>query len=481
VIPFTIGQIAAITGGRPEDVADLEAVVTGPVVVDSREAAPGGMFAALPGERTDGHDFAAQAVSSGAVVVLATRSVEAPAILVADVPAALAALARALVDRLPELTIAGITGSAGKTTTKDLLAQLVATLGPTVAPQNSFNNEIGHPLTVLRADEGTRYLIAELSARGAGHIAALCQVAPPTYGAVLCVGNAHAGEFGTMEQIAEAKSELPAALPADGVALLNADDRLVAAMAGRTAARVVTFGRSDRADVRASEVELDRLSRPRFTLTMPDGTARVELSLSGEHNVTNALAAAGLAGQLGMSVDAIGAGLSAAVPQSKWRMAITERADGVIVVNDAYNSSPEAVTAALAAVKVMAVGRRAYAVLGRMAELGERSREFHEQAGVIAARTGLAGIIAVGDEAAPILTAAASEPGFIGELVAVPDDQSAIAAINERLKPGDVVLVKASRAAGLQTVALALCKQAQQVRSPDFSPENALTAQEGLE
>jgi UDP-N-acetylmuramoyl-tripeptide--D-alanyl-D-alanine ligase len=481
VIAFTIGQIAAITGGRPEDVADLETVVTGPVVIDSREAAPGGMFVALPGERVDGHDFAAQAVSSGAVVVLGARPVGVPAIVVTDVLDALAKLARALVDRLPELTIVGITGSAGKTTTKDLTAQLVCTLGPTVAPPNSFNNEIGHPLTVLRCDERTRYLIAELSARGPGHIAALCQVSPPVIGAVLCVGNAHAGEYDSIEQIAAAKSELPAALPADGVVLLNADDPLVAAMAERTAARVVTFGRSAGADIRASEIELDRLSRPRFTLTMPDGTARVELQLSGEHNVTNALAAAGLAGQLGMSVDAIGAGLSAARPQSKWRMAITEREDGVIVVNDAYNSSPEAVTAALAAVKVMAVGRRAYAVLGRMAELGERSPEFHARAGVIAARTGLAGIIAVGDEAAPILTGARSEPGFTGELVAVPDDQSAIAAITERLKPGDVVLVKASRAAGLQTVALALCKQTQQVRSPDFSPENTLPAQEDLE
>jgi len=459
VIPFTIGQIASITDGTPDDVADLGAVVTGPVVIDSREAAPGGLFAALPGERVDGHDFAARAVGSGAAMVLGTRPVGVPAIIVPDVPNALAKLARALVDRLPGLTIVGITGSAGKTTTKDLTARLVTRLGPTVAPQNSFNNEIGHPLTVLRADEQTRYLIAELSARGPGHIAALCQIAPPTYGAVLCIGNAHAGEFGTMEQIAQAKSELPAALPADGVALLNADDRLVAAMADRTAARVVTFGRSAEANVQASEVELDRLSRPRFTLRMPDGSARVELRLSGEHNVTNALAAAGLAGQLGLSVEAIGAGLSSAVAQSKWRMAITERADGVIVVNDAYNSSPEAVAAALAAVKVMAVGRRAYAVLGRMAELGERSRDFHQRAGVIAARTGLAGIIAVGDEAAPILTGAKSEPGFTGELVAVPDDQSAIAAITERLKPGDVVLVKASRAAGLQTVALALTAQ----------------------
>ncbi len=380
----------------------------------------------------------------------------------------MAKLAKALVDRLPELTIVGITGSAGKTTTKDLIAQLARQLGPTVAPHNSFNNEIGHPLTVLRCDEQTRYLITELGARGPGHIAAMCEITPPTYGAVLCVGNAHADSFGTMEQIAQAKSELPAALPADGVAVLNADDRLVAAMADRTAARVVTFGRSADADVRASAVELDRLSRPSFTLTMPDGTARVELQLSGEHNVTNALAAAGLAAQLGLGVEAIGDGLSRAVALSKWRMAITERADGVIVVNDAYNSSPEAVAAALAAVKVMAVDRRAYAVLGRMAELGMRSREFHEQAGVVAARTGLAGIIAVGDEAAPILTGAKSEPGFTGELVAVPDDQSAIAAISERLKPGDVVLVKASRAAGLQTVALALS-------------QHAPTAQEGLE
>jgi UDP-N-acetylmuramoyl-tripeptide--D-alanyl-D-alanine ligase len=459
VIPFTIGQIASITNGTPDDVADLSAVVSGPAVIDSREATPGGMFAALPGERVDGHDFAAQAVAAGAVLVLGTRPVGVPAVIVPDVPAAMGKLAKALVDRLPELTIIGITGSAGKTTTKDLVAQLVSELGPAVAPHNSFNNEIGHPLTVLRCDERTRYLIAELGARGPGHIAAMCEITPPTYGAVLCIGNAHADSFGTMEQIAQAKSELPAALPADGVALLNADDRLVAAMADRTVARVVTFGRSASADVRASDVELDRLSRPRFTLTMPDGTVRVELGLSGEHNVTNALAAAGLASQLGMGVEAIGAGLSAAVAQSKWRMAITERADGVIVVNDAYNSSPEAVAAALAAVRVMAVGRRAYAVLGRMAELGERSREFHEQAGVIAARTGLAGIIAVGDEAAPILTGAKSGPGFNGELVAVPDDQSAIAAITERLKPGDVVLVKASRAAGLQTVALALTAQ----------------------
>jgi len=448
VIPLSIEEIAQITGASLDAVPDPRAVVAGPVVIDSRQVVPGALFAALPGERADGHDFAAAAAAAGAVITLGTRPTGAPALIVADVPAALGLLARAVVDRLPALVIAGITGSAGKTTTKDLAAQLISTMGPTVAPQNSFNNEIGHPLTVLRADTRTRYLIAELSARGPGHIAALCRMSPPSLGVVLCVGNAHAGEFGGVEQVAAAKSELPQALPAGGVAVLNADDPLVSAMASRTAARVVTFGRSAPAGVLASAVSLDELSRPRFTLEMPDGSANVALRLHGEHNITNALAAAALAGQLGMDVGAIAAGLSHAQARSRWRMEVTHRPDGVIVVNDAYNASPEAVTAALDAVRVMAAGRRAYAVLGRMAELGERSREFHEQAGMVAARTGLAGLIAVGDEAAPMLAGA--------KAIAGPDGQAALAALDERLRPGDVVLIKASRAAGLQTIAMEL-------------------------
>jgi UDP-N-acetylmuramoyl-tripeptide--D-alanyl-D-alanine ligase len=456
VIPLSIAEVAEVTGASLAGVPAPAAIVVGPVVIDSRQAEPGALFAALPGERVDGHDFAAAAVAAGAVAVLANHPTGVPSLVVADVLAALARLAKAVVDRLPGLTIAGITGSAGKTTTKDLAAQLIGSLGPTVAPRNSFNNEIGHPLTVLRVTGQTRYLVTELSARGPGHIAALCQVAPPTLGVVLCVGNAHAGEFGSIEQVAAAKAELPAALPAGGVALLNADDPLVAAMGQRTAARVVTFGRSDGADIRATNVGLDELSRPSFTLETPDGTADVALRLHGEHNVTNALAAAALAGQLGMDVQAIAAGLSAATPQSRWRMEVTERPDGVIIVNDAYNASPEAMAAALAALRVMAAGRRAYAVLGRMAELGERSGEFHEQAGVAAARAGVAGLIAVGDEAAPMLTGAKSVAGYAGDLIGVRDGRAALAALTERLRPGDVVLVKASRAAGLQAVALEL-------------------------
>jgi UDP-N-acetylmuramoyl-tripeptide--D-alanyl-D-alanine ligase len=456
VIPLSVGQIAEITGAVRDLVADPAAMVTGPVVIDSRQAEPGSLFAALPGLRADGHDFAPQAVAAGATAVLASRPPGVPALIVPDVPAALAALARAVVDRLPGLTIAAITGSAGKTTTKDLAAQLIERLGPTVSPRNSYNNEIGHPLTVLRVTRQTRYLVAEMSARGAGHIAALCEISPPQLGAVLCVGLAHAGMFGSIDDVAAAKAELPEALPADGVAVLNADDPRVLAMAGRTRARVVTFGQSPGADVRADGITLDEAGRARFTLVTGTGQAPVRLQLHGGHNVTNALAAAALAGQLGMETSAVADGLSAAVARSRWRMEVTERNDGVTVVNDAYNANPEALRAALSALVTMARGRRAFAVLGPMSELGEQADELHEQAGLAAAGAGLAGLIVVGQEAAPMLTGAKADPAWHGELLQVPDAPAAVAAVEERVRPGDVVLVKASRAANLQRVALAL-------------------------
>jgi UDP-N-acetylmuramoyl-tripeptide--D-alanyl-D-alanine ligase len=459
VIPLSLSDIAGITGATLDQVADPAALVTGPVIIDSRAGGPGALFAALPGSRVDGHDFAAQAVAAGATAVLAARPCGAPALLVPDVPAALGLLARAVVDRLPGLDIAGITGSAGKTTTKDLAAQLVEALGPTVAPRASWNNEIGHPLTVLRATEDTRYLVLELSARGPGHIAELCRIAPPRLGVVLCVGHAHEGEFGSIEGVAQAKGELPAALPAasaGGVALLNADDPRVLAMAARTAARVVTFGRSASADVRAGEVRLDDRGRPGFRLAAGTASALIKLRLVGEHNVQNALAAAALASELGMPVDEIAARLSAAEPRSRWRMEVTERADGVTVLNDAYNANPESVRAALDALAVLARGRRAFAVLGPMSELGASAAAWHEEAGGYAARSGVAGLIVVGDVAAPMLTGAKAEPGWAGELIHAADADAALDALRNLLAPGDVVLVKASRSAGLERVALAL-------------------------
>jgi len=473
VIPLSLARIAQVTGGQLAH-GDPEAIVSGEVVIDSRRAAPGGLFAAVAGERSDGHDFAAAAVAAGAVAVLATRPVPVPSVLVADVPAALAALARSVVDALPRARIAGITGSSGKTSTKDLAAQLVERLGPTIAPAGSFNNEFGHPLTVLRADASTRYLVLELSARGLGHIAYLCRVAPPRYGVVLNVGHAHAGEFGGLDQVARAKGELPEALPADGVAILNADDPRVLAMADRTAARVVTFSCAPEpargAAVRAADIRLDDLGRPGFTLLTPEGSAPVTLRLHGAHNVPNALAAAALARELGLDLDGIADGLRAATARSRWRMEVHQRGDGVTVINDAYNANPESVRAALDALAHLTQGGaghggRAFAVLGHMAELGDTTRASHEDAGEYAARLGgpgLAGLIAVGEEAAPLLDGARRVPAWTGEALAVPDGATALEELANRLKPSDVVLVKASRAAHLEGVAAALLGEAGQ-------------------
>jgi UDP-N-acetylmuramoyl-tripeptide--D-alanyl-D-alanine ligase len=459
VIPLTLARVAEITGGRLH--GDPAAVVTGEVVIDSRRAGPGGLFAAVAGERADGHDFAAAAVADGAVAVLATRPVPVPSVLVEDVPAALAALARFVIGALPAATVAGITGSSGKTTTKDLAAQLIERLGPTIAPAGSFNNEFGHPLTVLRADSSTRYLVLELSARGPGHIAYLCGIAPPRYGVELNVGHAHAGGFGGLDQVARAKGELVEALPADGVAILNADDPRVLAMATRTAARVVTFGvASPGACVRAAGVRLDNEGRPGFTLLTPEGQAEVTLRLHGAHIVPDALAAAALARELGLGLADIADGLSAAVARSRWRMEVQHRGDGVTVINDAYNANPESVRAAVAALRHLARDGRAFAILGHMAELGDTSRASHEDVGEFAARADLAGLIAVGPEAEPLLAGARRVRSWTGEALAVPDGAAALEALANQLKPGDVVLVKASRAAHMEGVAADLLEGA---------------------
>ncbi|WP_410050196.1 UDP-N-acetylmuramoyl-tripeptide--D-alanyl-D-alanine ligase, partial [Actinomadura sp. CNU-125] len=278
MIPLPLSTIAEITEGTVHG-GPPDAVVRGPVIVDSRAAEPGALFAALPGERADGHDFAPAALAAGAAGVLARHPVDGPAVLVRDVREALGRLARGVLDRLPDTTVAAVTGSAGKTSTKDLIAQVVGRAGPTVFPPGSFNNEIGLPLTVLRADAGTRHLVLEMGARGVGHIAYLTGIARPDVGVVLNVGTAHVGEFGSREMIAKAKGEMVEALAPGGTAVLNADDPLVAAMASRTDASVVTFGRSADATVRAADETLDERGRARFTLVTPEGAAPVALRL----------------------------------------------------------------------------------------------------------------------------------------------------------------------------------------------------------
>ncbi|MGP4012171.1 UDP-N-acetylmuramoyl-tripeptide--D-alanyl-D-alanine ligase [Streptomyces sp. 4N124] len=456
MIALSLAEIAAVVGGQTHDIPDPSVQVTGPVVRDSREAGPGSLFVAFVGERVDGHDFAAQVVEAGAAAVLASRPVGAPAIVVEDVQTALGALARHVVRRLGT-TLVALTGSAGKTSTKDLIAQVLQRKAPTVWTPGSFNNEIGLPLTALSATEETKFLVLEMGARGLGHIRYLTDLTPPKIGLVLNVGTAHIGEFGGREQIAQAKGELVEALPEDGAAILNADDPLVRAMASRTKAKVILFGESGEADVRAENVRLTDSGQPAFTLHTPSGASDVTMRLYGEHHVSNALAAAAVAHELGMSAEEIATALSEAGSLSRWRMEVTERPDGVTVVNDAYNANPESMRAALRALAAMGKGRRTWAVLGKMAELGDEALAEHDAVGRLAVRLNVSKLVAVGGREASWLQLGAYNEGSWGEeSVHVSDAQAAVDLLRSELRPGDVVLVKASRSVGLESVAQAL-------------------------
>lgn len=456
MIALSLAEIATVVGGQTYDIPDPSVQVTGPVVRDSREVEPGSLFVAFVGERVDGHDYASVVVEAGAAAVLASRPVGVPAIVVDDVQAALGALARHVVERLGA-TLVALTGSVGKTSSKDLLAQVLRSKAPTVFTPGSLNNEIGLPLTALSATDETRFLVLEMGARGVGHIRYLTGLTPPKIGLVLNVGTAHIGEFGGREQIAVAKGELVESLPADGTAVLNADDPLVRAMASRTKARVLLFGEAADADVRAENVRLTKIGQPAFTLHTPSGCSDVTLRLYGEHHVSNALAAAAVAHELGMSADEIARALSEAGTLSRWRMEVTERPDGVTVVNDAYNANPESMRAALRALAAMAKGRRTWAVLGHMAELGDEGLAEHDAVGRLAVRLNVSKLVAVGGREASWLQLGAYNEGSWGEeSVHVSDAQAAIDLLRSELRPGDVVLVKASRSVGLERVATAL-------------------------
>jgi UDP-N-acetylmuramoyl-tripeptide--D-alanyl-D-alanine ligase len=460
VIPLTLAEVAQATGGKLHDVPDPQARVTGPVVHDSRQVGPGALFAAVVGERVDGHDFAERAVAEGAVAVLASRPVGVPAVVVDDVVAGLSLLAHAVTERTGA-TVVGLTGSAGKTSTKDLIAQLLGGLGPTVYTEGSFNNEIGLPLTALKVTGSTRFLVLEMGARHKGDIAHLTGITRPSIGLVLNIGTAHIGEFGSREGTAEAKGEMVEALAPEGCAVLNADDPLVRAMAARTQARVLYFGESAEAQIRAEDVRLDASGRPGFTLVTPSGSAPVQLRLYGEHHVSNALAAAAVATECGMDVKQLAVALGEAGSLSRWRMELTDRPDGVTVINDAYNANPESMRAALRA--LAAIGgrgpgaRRTWAVLGEMRELGEDSLAEHDAVGRLAVRLDIATLVAVGGRDAACMELGARNEGSWGEeSVLVSDVDAAIALLREQVAPGDVVLVKASRSVGLERVAEAL-------------------------
>lgn len=438
MIPMSLAQIASAVDGKLSENADPEAVVTGGVEYDSRKAGPGGLFLAIPGEKADGHDFAAKAHAQGALATIATRDIDTPAIYVDNVIDALTRLA-GHVAAASKARIVGVTGSNGKTSTKDLLGQLCARLGPTVATEGNFNNELGHPYTVCRVEPDTEYLVLELAARGLGHITELCAIAPPSIGAVLNVGISHLDGFGDIETTAEAKSELPRFLGPEGTAVLNADDPRVAAMAERTRARVLTFGALNPADIAAADVD-PRDGRHAFTLRTPDGEARVELGLWGAHQVGNALAAAAVLWRLGAGPDTIAAGLSEAARKSERRMDVFTRGDGTVVIDDSYNANPASMGAAVRALGQLPTEGRRIAVLGLMADLEEQSEDCHRRLGEQARDAGVDEIVAVGEGTEPIISGADGVTA-----THVPDQAAAIALLRNRLRPGDAVLVKGSR------------------------------------
>ncbi|MBI4728793.1 MAG: UDP-N-acetylmuramoyl-tripeptide--D-alanyl-D-alanine ligase [Acidobacteria bacterium] len=454
---LTLQEIAEAAGGRLEG-GDPGRAVTA-VGIDTRDLPSGALFVALRGER-DGHDFVAEAFRAGAAAAMVAEGRDLPPrgalIRVEDPLAALARLASSVRGRLAACVVA-VTGSSGKTITKDLAAAALAARYRVVASPRSFNNEIGVPLTLLAADDRTEVIVAEIGSRAPGHIAALAPVLRPDVGIVVNVGAAHAGMFGSREATARAKGELVEALPPGGVAVLSADDPVVAAMRDRTRARVVTFGCSPEADVRAERVVLDARARASFRVVVGaalpgmSGGAPVRLRVPGEHIVADALAAIAAAVCLGVGVAEAARAVSDA-PGTRWRMEVRDAPGGWRVVNDAYNANPASSAAALKALVAMSRGRRAWAVLGEMAELGPETAEEHDRLGRLAVRLGIGRLVVVGEHARPLYEAARLEGMPPEDAVLVPDVDAAAEVVLAGIRPGDVVLVKASRAAGLERV-----------------------------
>lgn len=463
MIPLTAAEIAHAVHGTVYGIEDPDRVTLTGADTDSRNIGPGDLFIAKPGESTDGHRFIDAAMQAGAKLVLAERRTEDstgtahPAVIVADVVKAMGALAAEIVTRIrahSATTVIGITGSAGKTTTKDLLAALLSPEGPTVAPQGSYNGEVGVPLTIFGAELDTRYLVVEMGADAPGNIAELATIVRPDLGAVLMVGSAHAEKFGGAHLIAQTKGELAEALPAAGHLILNGDDPQVVAMAERAAAPVtwIAEGEASPEAVVARDLELDAEGRPVFTLCLAGQEHRITSGLTGAHHITNILAAAALAHRAGAAAADIAARLQGLGPASRWRMERTERADGVSVINDAYNANPESMREALRTLAIITrgAGRRSVAVLGGMLELGEASTMAHHQVGETVVRLNIGLTLVVGHPAYALYRGAIAEGSWGSEVHWVETIEEAQAWLAAALRPGDVVLFKSSNSAGLR-------------------------------
>lgn len=456
MIPLSLEQLADVVAGELADPREALLAVDA-VVIDSRKATPGTLFVPLPGEHADGHEYLADAARRGAAMLVASGRPlpDAPGVVVVDDPAdALLGLGAWVRDTVDPAVVA-VTGSQGKTTTKDLLAAAVGAGRRVAAAPESYNNNYGVPLTCCLLGLDTEVLVTEIGTRGLGHIAALAPLVRPDIAVVTAIGASHLELLGDLDTVALAKGELVEALGPGGVAVLNADDERVAALAARAPGRVVTYGSVAAADWQARDLRFDRLARPTFIAEGPDGQ-RVEVRLAqlGAHNVGNALAALAVAHLLEVPLEAAAAALSTA-RVSRWRMELCERSDGLVVLNDAYNANPASMRAALEALGRVEVEGRRWALLGRMAELGASSADAHTEIGRTCAELGIDGLVTVGEETAPLHAAAAEamDPGMVHH---VDDVDEAVAVVRGHAGPGDVVLVKGSRAVGLERAVAAL-------------------------
>ena len=458
MIRLTLGEIASLIGGQIY--GDQAALITGSVETDSRLVTEGSLFFAKPGEVTDGHNFVQAAKDLGAVAAVVERQVdvEIPQLVVGNTVSALGLLAKGVLKRVRAgvdgagIKVVGITGSNGKTTTKSMLSAILSAQAPTVSPIESYNNEVGAPISVLKIDHGTQYLVAELGAGGLGSIRYLADIADPDIGVVLKVGMAHAGEFGGIETTKKIKAELVEALKADDIAILNFDDSLVVEMADLTPARKVWFGSNSEADYWASDYDLN-LTGTSFVLHWPDGkSSKIQLQIIGEHHVLNALAASAVSDQLGIDREHIVSALEALPLAERWRMQVSTRQDGMVVINDAYNASPDSTKAALQTLAQLGriTGRRTVAVLGEMAELGQFAVAEHDAIGRLAVRLNISLVVAVGEKAKLVHMGATQEGSYDGESLYFESIDEALAALRATLEPADIVLVKSSKSANLR-------------------------------
>jgi UDP-N-acetylmuramoyl-tripeptide--D-alanyl-D-alanine ligase len=449
VIERRLSEIASAVRGTlrgPDDVAFT-------VETDSRDVGPGSLFVAIDGERLDGHAFVGDAFARGAVGALVHRpGIDGTVIQVPDTGRALLDLAAGERDRMTGTRVVGITGSNGKTSAKDLAAAVVGTRLRTHASPASFNNEVGLPITLLRAEPGVEVVVVEMGARREGDVRLLCDVARPDAVVVTNVGKAHMGIFGSWDAIVRAGSEPVEWLGPNGTAIVNADDAVARAYADETDAAVITFGLDPGADVRAEDVELGPDARATFTLWSAGEREPVELAVPGDHMVSNALAAAAVGRWAGVTLAECAAALKGAGVE-RWRMETSTRASGIVIVNDAYNANPESMAAALKAARWMAKGERLVAVLGHMAELGPVEFEEHERLGQLVVRIGVERLITVGERARTIARAAIREGQLPEDVASYEDPSEAAADVRAWVRPGDVVLVKGSRVAGLERVA----------------------------